>query len=150
MHRPAQPRPKLLSVVRGTFRWFTGFPAHPSELDHPDTSRAAERVMPMFAWRIVCVLAVGLSGGIALAEPDQRSKNPSPLLIAAEGTSQEGSQSVGERIAQWLKTCLEDWDAATHMTRNEWRTTCERVSQERGKFLRENPSSKPAIGDTLP
>ena len=104
----------------------------------------------MFAWRTVCLLAAGLSGGIALAEPDQRLKHPSPLLIAAEGTSQEGSQSVGERIAQWFKTCLEDWDAATHMSRNEWRTTCERVSQERGKFLRENPSSKPAIGDTLP
>ena len=104
----------------------------------------------MIAWRIVCLLAVGLSGGMALAETGQRSKNPSPLLIAAEGTSQQGSQSVGERVAQWLKTCLEDWDAATHMSRSEWRTTCERVSQERGKFLRENPSSKPAIGDTLP
>ena len=103
----------------------------------------------MFAWRIVCVLAAGLSGGIALAEPGQRSKNPSPLPIAAEGASQD-SQSVGERVAQWLKTCLEDWDAATHMSRKEWRTTCERVSQERGKFLRETPSSKPAIGDTLP
>ena len=104
----------------------------------------------MVAWRIVCLLAVGLSGGIALAEPDQGSKTPSPLLIAAEGTSQEGSQSVGDRITQWLKSCVDDWDAATHMTRNEWRTTCERVSQERGKFLRENPSSKPPIGDTLP
>ena len=93
----------------------------------------------MVAWRIVCLLAVGLSGGIALAEPDQRSEAPLLSLIAAKGTSQEGSQSVGERIAQWLKTCLEDWDAATHMSRNEWRTTCERVSQERGKFLRENP-----------
>ena len=92
----------------------------------------------MVAWRIVCLLAVGLSGGIALAEPGQRSKNPSPLPIAAEGESQD-SQSVSERIAQWLKSCLDDWDAATHMTRNEWRTTCERVSQERGKFLRENP-----------
>jgi len=74
----------------------------------------------MIAWRIVCSLAVGLSGGMALSETGQRSKNPSPLLIAAEGTSQQGSQSVGDRIAQWLKTCLEDWDAATHMTRNEW------------------------------
>ena len=37
----------------------------------------------MVAWRIVWVLAVGISGGIALAEPDQ---NPNPLLIAAEET----------------------------------------------------------------
>ena len=96
------------------------------------------------------VLAALTAGGIALAEPDQGSKTPSPLLIAAEGTSQEGDQSVGDRIAQWLKSCVDDWDVATHMTQSEWRTTCERVSQERGKFLRVNPSSKPAIGDTLP
>ena len=59
--------------------------------------------------------------------------------MAAEGKSQESNQSVSERIATWLKTCLKDWDAATHMTRKEWRVTCERVSQERGKFLRESP-----------
>jgi hypothetical protein len=79
---------------------------------------------------------------MALAEPDQRSKNPSPLPIPTEGKSQE-HQSVGERIAQRLKTCVQDWDAATHMTRKEWRVTCERVSQERGKFLRENPEQVP-------
>jgi hypothetical protein len=30
------------------------------------------------------------------------------------------------KLAEWLTTCLKDWDAATHMTRKEWRTTCER------------------------
>jgi hypothetical protein len=94
----------------------------------------------MFVWRIVCLLAVGLSGSIAFAETDQRSKKPSPIVV------QEKSQdpSVNERIAQWLKTCLADWEATTHMTRKEWRVTCERVSQERGKFLRENPSQNPS------
>jgi hypothetical protein len=34
----------------------------------------------------------------------------------------------------WLATCLADWDVQTHMTKVEWRTTCERVSKERGYF----------------
>src|SRR5215831_13141272 len=34
----------------------------------------------------------------------------------------------------WLAACLTDWDAQTHMTKAEWRTTCERVSRERGYF----------------
>jgi hypothetical protein len=41
----------------------------------------------------------------------------------------------------WLKTCLQDWDTATHMSKEQWRTTCERVSKERGKFLNETPES---------
>jgi hypothetical protein len=30
---------------------------------------------------------------------------------------------------------LSDWDAATHMSRGEWRTTCNRVATERGAFM---------------
>ena len=41
----------------------------------------------------------------------------------------------------WLKTCLQDWDTATHMSKEQWRTTCERVSKERGKFLHETPET---------
>ena len=51
------------------------------------------------------------------------------------------SQTVNERVAMWLKTCLQDWDTATHMSKDQWRTTCERVSKERGKFLSETPES---------
>ena len=44
------------------------------------------------------------------------------------------------RVAEWLKTCLSDWDQAAHMTKSEWRTTCNRVASERGKFLLDNPT----------
>lgn len=36
--------------------------------------------------------------------------------------------------ASYLADCMRDWDAATHMTRKEWQTTCQRVSRERAKF----------------
>ena len=37
--------------------------------------------------------------------------------------------------AEWLRQCLQDWDAATHMTKNEWQTVCRRVSAERTNAL---------------
>jgi hypothetical protein len=50
-------------------------------------------------------------------------------------------KAIDERVAYWRTTCLQDWDAATHMTRKEWRTTCERVAAERRIFLFQDPGS---------
>jgi hypothetical protein len=30
---------------------------------------------------------------------------------------------------------MKDWDPATHMNKQDWRRTCQRVSQDRVKFL---------------
>jgi len=32
---------------------------------------------------------------------------------------------------------MQDWEPSTHMTRQEWRRTCERVAKDRLKFLLE-------------
>jgi hypothetical protein len=61
---------------------------------------------------------------------------PSPA-----GKSAEDIKAIKERVAEWLKTCLTDWDRATHMTTKEWRVTCQRVASERGKFLLETPNA---------
>ena len=34
----------------------------------------------------------------------------------------------------WLAACLVDWDPQTHMTKIQWRNSCERVAGERGYF----------------
>jgi hypothetical protein len=44
--------------------------------------------------------------------------------------------------ADYLAECLRDWDAATHMTRQEWAQTCRRVADNRTKFLREQERNK--------
>ena len=36
-----------------------------------------------------------------------------------------------------LTQCLRDWDAATHMTRQEWARTCRRVVSDRAQFMRD-------------
>ena len=40
-----------------------------------------------------------------------------------------------ERIAQYTAQCLNDWDAATHMTKPEWARVCKRVVDNRAKFM---------------
>jgi len=68
----------------------------------------------------------------------------SPLALSPPSSGEKSPKRIAEikaRVAFWLKTCLEDWDAQTHMTRNEWRTTCNRVAIERGQFLLTNPDS---------
>jgi hypothetical protein len=55
--------------------------------------------------------------------------------------SPEQVQEIKKRVAEWLKTCLTDWDAQTHMTKTEWRTTCQRVSKEREQILLNIPSA---------
>jgi hypothetical protein len=79
-----------------------------------------------------------VSGTSFAAEPPPSATPPS----TTEQKSAEQIQATKERVADWLKTCLADWDQATHMTKNEWRTTCQRVAAERGRFLLDNPTTE--------
>jgi hypothetical protein len=91
--------------------------------------------LPMRTSLVVCSLVLGaVVDGTAFAQ-----SNPTPQSSAE-------TQAIEERVADWLKQCLDDWDKATHMTKDEWRATCHRVAGERGKFLRENPERKRTDG----
>jgi len=88
---------------------------------------------------------------------DRAASDVSPLALApgAEkdnkpaGNSPEQVQEIKKRSAEWLKTCLGDWDAQTHMSKAEWRTTCQRVSKEREQFLLSTPGAI-SIGERNP
>ena len=74
----------------------------------------------------------------AATEPAQ---SPKPILrILPSPPAQRPDQTVEARIAEWLKTCLADWDRATHMTKPEWRATCKRV-EERGGSVAERQAA---------
>ena len=64
----------------------------------------------------------------------------SPKLSKPSPPAQQSAQTTEARIAEWFKTCMADWDRATHMTKAEWRTTCRRVADERGRFVAEQQS----------
>jgi hypothetical protein len=95
----------------------------------------------MLAKRPICLLLLlALASGVAFAA-DPRPES-APLSSAPAQKSAQEIQAIKERVSDWLKTCLTDWDQATHMTKKEWRTTCQRVAAERGKFLLENPTAE--------
>jgi hypothetical protein len=56
----------------------------------------------------------------------------------------EDDQQLKRLVEAWLKTCLEDWDQATHMSKDQWKDTCQRLAAERGRFRVEHPST---VGD---
>jgi hypothetical protein len=90
----------------------------------------------MRALRVVCLFVLSLFvEGLPLAQ----STEPGPAVKSAEDI-----QSIKRRAAEWLTTCMGDWDAQTHMSKSQWRTTCERVSREREQFLLNTPGAKSA------
>jgi hypothetical protein len=96
---------------------FAQEPEQPHVVLKPAHERAASDVSPM-----------------ALAPGAEQDKKPA-------GNSPEQVQEIKKRSAEWLKTCLGDWDAQTHMSKAEWRTTCQRVSKEREQFLLSTPGA---------
>jgi hypothetical protein len=67
---------------------------------------------------------VSLLGALALAVP-----------VSAEDSPSRDEKS-GYLATEPLKSCVARWDAGTHMTKDAWRETCRRVSDERSDYLR--------------
>jgi hypothetical protein len=87
---------------------------------------------------VKAIVVAMLVAGPALGQTVRKSEPPAQK-------SEAEMKAIKERVAQWLATCLEDWDQSTHMSKKEWRTTCERVASERGKFLLEGVGTDPFI-----
>jgi hypothetical protein len=81
----------------------------------------------MRAQHIVGLLVLG---ALAYAMAVAQFGGPSP----ADKPVEEVQAMRQHAPEDWLAGCLSDWDAQTHMTKTEWRMTCERVSIERGYF----------------
>ena len=81
----------------------------------------------------VCLFATSL-----LVDEPALAQSAEPLPA---GKSVEEIQAIKKQSADWLTSCLADWDSQTHMTKDEWRTTCERVSREREEFYLSTPGS---------
>jgi hypothetical protein len=73
------------------------------------------------------------------AAATEAGQSPKPSILSSP-PAQRPDQTNEDRIAEWFKTCMDDWDRTTHMTKAEWRTTCRRVADERGRFVAEQQS----------
>jgi len=87
----------------------------------------------MSAPQLICLFALSLFVvGTAVAQPTESTQ---------ANKSVEEIEAIKQRAADWLTTCLGDWDEQTHMTKSEWQITCKRVSKEREQFLLETPGA---------
>jgi hypothetical protein len=96
---------------------------------------------------VVSALWVLLAGGTAFAQSASKPTPPTalpqtPALPSAPPKSAERVEAIKERARAWHTQCMQDWDAATHMTKKEWERTCRRVTLERSKFLLNQANDK--------
>jgi hypothetical protein len=61
---------------------------------------------------------------------------PATKPDTARKAKTSGTSDATDKVDH-LTQCLRDWDAATHMTRQEWARTCRRVVSDRAQFIRE-------------
>jgi hypothetical protein len=69
------------------------------------------------------------TGVAAPAQPQTQQLSPS-----SGGTSRTGENRVGA-AGKNVEECMATWDAGTHMTKKEWRATCERSLSESPSLL---------------
>jgi glutamine synthetase len=68
------------------------------------------------------------------SKPSEAKKLPKPAEPVPNAATMSPAE-IREKSDTYLRQCLNDWDAATHMTRKEWQRTCRRITDERAKFL---------------
>jgi len=63
---------------------------------------------------------------------------PGMLSLMLVSTAALGQNDPSGRFqglfAEYLETCMKDWDAGTRMTKKEWSRTCRRLANQRAKF----------------
>jgi hypothetical protein len=59
------------------------------------------------------------------------------LLLSAQASAETDADNEEYLANESLASCVKRWDARNHMTREAWRDTCQRISDERAGFLRE-------------
>ena len=69
------------------------------------------------------------------SEVAKKPQSPPPAAAEPKADPKKPEQDRRALAATYLKQCLQDWDAATHMTKKEWERTCRRLVDGRLKFM---------------
>jgi len=111
----------------------------------------------MWSFLRICPLALLLASVGAFAEPGAYPPTtvlpadpPTTVLPYASTTALPYAQppntapevgppseeEIREKTAYWHDECIRDWDRQTHMSKQEWAATCQRIVADRVKWLR--------------
>src|SRR6478672_4305571 len=95
-----------------------------------ESRKNRRRRRPAFASLVALMIlgAVTAPSKLAAEEPNQG---------AGDATPAPDKPSDGEYIGtETLDACIARWDAGTHMTRDAWRQSCERIQRERAPYVK--------------
>ena len=68
------------------------------------------------------------------SEAAKKPQSTPPAEAKPKVDPKKAAQDKRALAETYFKQCMQDWDAATHMTKKEWQSTCRRVADERAKF----------------
>ena len=67
--------------------------------------------------------------------PEDPKKAQSPPSIETKPKAKMTPAEIRQLRDTDFKRCMQDWDVNTHMTKKEWERTCQRVVDNRIKFM---------------
>jgi hypothetical protein len=97
------------------------------------------------------LLALGSAASSQSGTPPDDALSPMEIIAAlpppapgsgtapgkADAAKKTSAGNTAEAKVDPMVQCLRDWDAGTHMSRQDWARTCRRVVTNRAKLLRE-------------
>jgi hypothetical protein len=85
---------------------------------------------PAFAPLIALMIlgAVSTPSKLAAEEPSRGTKDATPAPAKPATDAYIGTET--------LEACMARWDEGTHMTRDAWRQSCERIQRERAPYAK--------------
>jgi hypothetical protein len=78
------------------------------------------RTLPPLA---VCLALLAAAGGGLRAEP-------------VAGDTKAQAEPLQTHATETIEACMAKWDAGTHMSKEQWRETCQRIKDEREPYVR--------------
>lgn len=70
------------------------------------------------------------------AETPANEEKASPAPDAKQSSKAQRSPAEMRKLSDaFFKQCLNDWDAGTHMSKQQWQRTCRRLADNRVKFM---------------
>ena len=86
---------------------------------------------------LTSVLFVLAAAAVVPPEAAETAKPSAPAKAKpaeSKSKAQVSAAEIRKMSDTYFKQCMQDWDAATHMTKKEWQRTCRRIADERAKF----------------
>lgn len=90
------------------------------------------------------VLALGGAASIALAFPTVKGDAARPIVLAGQAATEakpdtQPAAEEGKNVYlgnEPLESCMKRWDPGTHMTKDAWRKSCQRITEERAPYVK--------------